>query len=176
MWPRNVCSRKVMSMIGEGCNAVERNMTVLEESGMELLLNMTAFFEGEQSNNYTVCWHTGAGWVEVATHDKRGARRSYQEVLGVPDDRAGASMRAAGELGGREECCEGLHIGEVCLPAALILVLVVLGFAAIGYLIYSIVALRGEREQLNKGAFDDFEMDSGSSPMLQSESPTTRGA
>ena len=155
--------------ITETCQAAGVANPMLEPKvGMELMMNVTAQISGE----YTLCYAMeGEKWAPVETHDRAGSRIGQLEVLEEFNDDAGA--RGATLLTAGEACCEGLQLGEACLPAALILVLWILVIALIVFLAYSLMKSRNENAALDQEKkerkFDDFEMDDGNKKMLDDD-------
>eukprot|EP01060_Flectonema_neradi_P004115 TRINITY_DN126_c0_g1_i5.p1 TRINITY_DN126_c0_g1~~TRINITY_DN126_c0_g1_i5.p1 ORF type:complete len:2481 (+),score=607.87 TRINITY_DN126_c0_g1_i5:393-7445(+) len=155
--------------ITQECQAVSVLHPMLEpQVGMELLMNVTSVIPGM----YTLCYSTDDGkWAPVETHDREGNRIGQLDILEEANEDAGA--RPSPLNSGGDACCEGLKLGEACLPAALILVLWILVIALIAFLVYSLVKSRNENAALDQQSksrkFDDFEMEDGNKKMLHDD-------
>jgi len=154
--------------LGGACGAVQRNAPTKEPlNKMELLINMSTRGLDMTSPDdvfYTVCYGNNDGtWTEVPTHKRSGEKQEDLAVgCGVADDECGSWPRSAAELQGQmnlEECCEGLKIGEVCLPTALVIILWIALIGAIIYLAYRV--MRSKKDANEGGAKKD--------PLLESE-------
>ena len=132
---------------------------------MELLVNVTVSF-AEPRAAYAVCWQAdGGAWKLLSTHNMDG---SNNDTLVVSPDGIVAHGAPEGLLVG-ERCCDGLHIGELCIPAALVLVMWLLLVLSCLCTCFAAFAARKQRlsdEAANcdphgehKAGYDDFEME-----------------
>ena len=113
----------VLSLGDGGCNNGRVQLATLEpRSGMELLINVTANSYDQRDQEFKICWKSRNGkWRELETHNKNGTATPVTIVQGSATEDTGS--RAAPLLLGSGECCEGLRLGEICLPGGLIIFL-----------------------------------------------------
>eukprot|EP01061_Rhynchopus_euleeides_P031641 TRINITY_DN523_c0_g1_i4.p1 TRINITY_DN523_c0_g1~~TRINITY_DN523_c0_g1_i4.p1 ORF type:complete len:6531 (+),score=2152.69 TRINITY_DN523_c0_g1_i4:5046-24638(+) len=157
-----------------GCGAVTHlNATVEPKGAMELLVNTTYFTESELDKKLRVCWlrsnFSGEEvWVPVSSHEDDGSFTDVIIVRAQPTEDVG-SIRGA-PLSGGDICCEGLRIGELCLPAALVVIIWVLLLAALFGICFLIARSRRESETLDAKEtaqkYDGFEMEDGTQRMV----------
>lgn len=175
---------KATLKIGGKCTAVQRNAPEVEPLGkMELLINMTTELDVTNADDvyYTVCYGSNGTWTEVPTHKRTGETTPDLAVgCGTGDD-CGSWPRSAAELQGEmnlEECCEGLKIGDVCLPAALVIILWLAMIGGIIFLVYKVIQSKKEKDELGaKGAkYADVDMEGGSIPMNSPRAMSDHGA
>ena len=149
------------------------NAALEPKSKMELLVNTTVAFADEDDRELIVCWRDPVRdqWRELETHYKNGSVTRTTIVQGAVDEDTGS--RPAPNLAGTgDECCEGLRLGEVCLPTALVIVLWVLVLFLIGYLVFALVKGKKENDALSnqpKKGYQDFEMEDGNSGLVNDQ-------
>ena len=160
-----------------GCAAaVNMNATAEPLSGMELLWNAT-ITTLQDTARFRVCYlrsnsSGSTSWVPISSHESDGAFTDFIIIRKQPSEDTG-SLRGAPH-DGDEQCCEGLLLGELCLPVAIIILVWVMCCGSIGGLIYGMFHTSQKKEDLNaqdvQQKYDGFEMDDGSKTMLLTES------
>ena len=168
---------KLFNDANNGCTAITHEEAVVEPlAQMELLVNSTVSIADADSANFTVCWRgvNATSWEQVSSHTNEGDFHQYIMVQSEADANTGSAPSAAPGAEGLEEyCCEGLRIGELCLPAALIIIVWVLLMLCICGLVYAIVRSKTQTQEVNKKEterkYDGFEMEDGTHKMLEED-------
>ena len=161
-----------ISLADSACKRAERFDAVVEPiAEMELLVNVTIGFDGVQDRAFKVCWMRAGKteWSLVGSHDEDGGYEASMIVQGAATAQSGAATRGAPGADGalHEYCCEGLRIGELCLPAGLIVFLWVLLLCSLIGVCGQHYRQRSEITTLNEsrqpeGKYSGFDLDEDS--------------